>query len=250
MCDLRSAQNATSTYFLTMASRLTLTAMNKMWTLYVIAILLTFATVSTAFVLIPQSKWSANAHYQTNTRRAPTTSFGLVSNTGAEAEAEAAPTRRAFVATATLLATGALFSIVAPAYAVGGMAMITAEEFDIILRDSARSIIRVEFSGPRSDTIIVKLVDGTQFGIKDVIESPFDPRSPLKIAAVCRENRVPTKFVDLEEMLASSSVSKKKKMYTNERVAAAAEKNKEKAARMQQDEEDRLAALYKLEQKQ
>jgi hypothetical protein len=76
-----------------------------------------------------------------------------------------------------------------------------------------------------------------------VVESSTDPRSPLKISAACRENRVLTRFVDIESILATTP--RKKKMYMNTRVAEAAVKEKEKRARMQQDEEDRLAALYK-----
>lgn len=128
-----------------------------------------------------------------------------------------------------------------PSYAA--MAMVTADEFNIILRDSSRGITRVEFSGPKSDTVIVRLVDGTAFGIKDVIESSTDPRSPLKIAANCRENKVPTKFVDIEAVL--STTTKRRKKYSNSRVAEADRKEGEKKIRMQQDEEDRLAELYR-----
>jgi hypothetical protein len=80
-------------------------------------------------------------------------------------------------------------------------------------------------TGPKSENVIVKLVDGTNFGIKDVVESPTDPRSPLKVAAACRESGVRTKFVDLEAVLASAP--KKKKLYTNQRVQEAAEKEKD-----------------------
>jgi hypothetical protein len=126
--------------------------------------------------------------------------------------------------------------------------MVTTAEFDIILRDSARSVQVVEFSGPKNENVVVRLVDGTSFGIRDVVESPTDPRSPLKIAAVCRENKVPTRFVDIEAVLASAP--KKKKIYANTRVLEAAEKEKEKAARMQQDEEERLAALAKMKEEE
>jgi hypothetical protein len=124
--------------------------------------------------------------------------------------------------------------------------MISSAQFDILLRNSARSVKQVEFSGPKSETVTVRLMDGTAFGIKDVIESSVDPRSPLKIAATCRENLVPTKFVDFEAALAAAP--KKKKLYANERVLEAAEKEREKKARMQQDEEDRIAALFQMEQ--
>lgn len=130
-----------------------------------------------------------------------------------------------------------------PPAALAAIPMITTDEFTIILRDSARSIQRVEFAGPKSEVVTVILQDGTTFGIQDVVESPTDPRSPLKIAAYCRENAVPTKFVDLEAVLAKAP--KKKKRYTNQRVVEAAEKEKEKQARMEQDEQNRLAELAK-----
>jgi hypothetical protein len=129
-----------------------------------------------------------------------------------------------------------------PAYAIP---MVTTEEFTSIVRDSARSINVVEFSGPKSETVLVRLVDGTAFGIKDVVESPIDPRSPLKIAAVCNANNISYKFVDIESLLASSSTGKKKN-YANARVLEAAEKQKEKALRMQQDEELRQAELAEM----
>lgn len=124
--------------------------------------------------------------------------------------------------------------------------MVTTDEFLIILRDSSRSIQVVEFSGPKSETVMVKLVDGTVFGIKDVVESPTDPRSPLRIAAYCRENQVPTRFLTIEAALASAP--RRKKVYTNQRVAEANEKEKERVARMQADEQARLAELYKMQE--
>lgn len=124
--------------------------------------------------------------------------------------------------------------------------MISVDEFSIVLRDSALSIQQVEFSGPRGETVTVKLVDGTTFGIKDVVESPSDPRSPLKVAAACRESGVKTKFVELEAILANAP--KRKKMYTNQRVQDAAEKEREKRERMRQDEEDRLRQLRQMEE--
>lgn len=134
------------------------------------------------------------------------------------------------------------FAVALPSNAIP---MVTADEFNIILRDSSRSITRVEFSGPKSETVTVRLVDGTAFGIKDIVESSTDPRSPLKIAAACRESGVPSKFVELEAVLANAP--KKKKLYTNQRVAEANEKEKERLARIAQDEENRLAELYRME---
>lgn len=112
--------------------------------------------------------------------------------------------------------------------------MVTTEQFRIIVRDSARSIDRVEFRGPQNVNVMAVLVDGTQFIISDVVESPVDPRSPLQIAAICRENAIQTRFVDLEAVLAKTP--KRTKLYTNARVQEAQIKEKEKQARMAQDE--------------
>lgn len=101
------------------------------------------------------------------------------------------------------------------------------------------------YTGPKSENVVVKLVDGTTFGIKDIIESSTDPRSPLKVAAACRESGVRTKFVDIEEILAS--VPKKKKLYTNQRLQEAQEKEKERLERMQRDEELRQAEVARME---
>lgn len=119
--------------------------------------------------------------------------------------------------------------------------MVTIPEFESILRDSSRSIEQVEFSGPRSESVVVKLIDGTTFGIADVIESTTDPRSPLKIAASCKAYQVPVRFVDLENIVASTP--RRKKDYSNERVLQAETKQREKRIRMQQDEELRQSEL-------
>jgi hypothetical protein len=89
------------------------------------------------------------------------------------------------------------------------------------------------------------LVDGTTFGIKGIIESSTDPRSPLKVAAACRESGVRTKFVDLEAVLASSP--RKKKLFTNKRVQEAQLKEQERIERIRRDEEERLAKLKAME---
>ena len=153
--------------------------------------------------------------------------------------------RRSFVVGGMAALTSTFLMQTNPANAIP---MITTDEFRIILRDSAQAIKVVEFSGPKSDVVTVKLVDGTSFGLSDVIESPVDPRSPLKIAAMCRENLVATKFSYLEAAL--SSAPKKKKIYSNERVQIAAEKEKARKERMEQDEADRLAKLYQYELEQ
>jgi hypothetical protein len=125
--------------------------------------------------------------------------------------------RRGFLAGAGALTGAALFSKSALA-----IPMVTVDELGIILRDSPMSIRVVEFSGSKGETVIVRLVDGTSFAVKDVIESAT------------------------EAML--TTAPKKKKMYTNQRVQEAAEKEREKAARMRLDEEERLEALSKMEQ--
>lgn len=143
--------------------------------------------------------------------------------------------RRTFLATA--FAAG-LFSFQQSAMAIP---MASVEEFASILRDSPLSVDVVEFSGPRSETVVVKLVDGTVFGIKDIIESPSDPRSPLKLKAICRDANVRTRFPELEAVLAAAP--KKKKLYTNERVQKAYELQAAQKERIRLDELDRLAQV-------
>jgi len=162
---------------------------------------------------------------------------------GSSDEADHSVQRRNFLAT-SFVAAG-LFSFQQSAMAIP---MASVEEFNSILRDSPFSIDVVEFSGPRSETVVVKLVDGTVFGIKDIIESPSDPRSPLKIVATCRDANVKTKFVDLEAVLAASP--KKKKMYTNERVQKAYELQAAQKERIRLDELDRLAQVEAQEAKE
>ena len=146
--------------------------------------------------------------------------------------------RRNLLSISFVAATTGLFSFQQSAVAIP---MATFDEFGTVLRDSPLSIQVVEFSGPRSETVVVKLVDGTVFGIKDIIESPSDPRSPLKVVASCREANVKTRFVDLEAVLAASP--RKKKMYTNERVQKAYELQAAQKERMRLDELDRLAQV-------
>lgn len=124
--------------------------------------------------------------------------------------------------------------------------LVTTDEFNTILRDSASSISLVEFSGPKSETVTVQLVDGTEFGIRDVRESSTDPRSPLSIAASAKSYQIPVRFANIEAAL--GSVRTKKKNYANSRVLEAAEKEKAKALRMQQDEELRLAELERMKE--
>jgi len=125
---------------------------------------------------------------------------------------------------------------------------ITVAEFESIMRTSARSISIVEFSGSKSETAIVTLLDGTTFSITDLFESSTDPRSPLKLIASCRSYKVPTKNVGLEDALSSfaNSGSKKKRVYMNERVRVAAEKERAKKIRMDEDEKERLSETLRM----
>ena len=125
--------------------------------------------------------------------------------------------------------------------------LVTTKEFETILRESGRSVQVVEFSGVKNEIVTARLVDGTAFGVADVVESSTDPRSPLALAAICREYNVPTKFLSLEAILSKTSTNKKKKNYANSAVREAAEKEKIKQERMRQEEAARLKALYEME---
>jgi hypothetical protein len=160
--------------------------------------------------------------------------------------------RRAFLAAGTTVCTAAAVAATTvfghPPSALA-IPMVTTDEFSTILRDSSRSVQVVEFAGPSSEQVTVRLVDGTAFGISDVIESPTDPRSPLKIAAYCNAYKVPTKFVNIEAMLASAP-NKKTKVYANARVQEAAVKEKARQLRIQADEELRQVELAAMQQPQ
>ena len=124
--------------------------------------------------------------------------------------------------------------------------MITTDEFLLVLRDSSRSIAQVDiYNGAR---VVVRLLDGTAFGLNDVVESSTDPRSTLKIAALCREYTVPCKFVDIEMALLNTATTKRKN-YANSRVQEANAREKERLERMQQDEQQRLSELARMEQR-
>lgn len=162
---------------------------------------------------------------------------------------QAIDSRRSFLTTAvTTTATVLSAACILPGQAANaaGLALVTVDEFEKILRDSARSVQLVEFSGAKSESITITLVDGTSFGLSDIVESSTDPRSPLKVAAICRSYKVPTKFSMLETALMSSP--KKTKVYMNSRVQEAAQKEKAKKERMAQDEAERLAELSRLEE--
>lgn len=157
--------------------------------------------------------------------------------------------RRSFL-TSTLVSTSiiATSSIILPkiALAIPG---VTVAEFESILKDSAKSVSLVEFSGAKNDQALVTLIDGTQFKIIDLYESSTDPRSPLKLIATCRAYKIPTKSKGLEEAVMSmtSSGSKKKKVYMNSRVKLAAELEAEKKIRLEEDERERQAELARMQ---
>mmetsp|Transcript_4911 Transcript_4911/g.6999 ORF Transcript_4911/g.6999 Transcript_4911/m.6999 type:complete len:321 (+) Transcript_4911:454-1416(+) len=154
------------------------------------------------------------------------------------------------ITTATATATGLASITTEPnaASAAPSLPTVTVSEFETILKESSKSIQLVEFSGPQSETILVKLVDGTSFGISDAKESATDPRSPLKVLATCKGYKVPTKFTGLEAALSTSTTKRKK--YANNRVQEAAVREEAKRERMAQDERDRLAAVYKMQQQE
>lgn len=155
--------------------------------------------------------------------------------------------RRVFLTNASA-AFGAAALVAAAPDNVHAISGVTVAEFETILKTAAKSVKIVELSGPKSETALITLIDGTQFIISDLYESPTDPRSPLKLIATCRSYNVPTKSVGLEDALSalSSSGSKKKKVYMNKRVQEAAEKERERKERMEQDEIERLAELEKM----
>lgn len=127
---------------------------------------------------------------------------------------------------------------------------VTSSEFDVILKDSAKSILSVELSGPKSETAVVKLFDGTMFTISDLVESSTDPRSPLKIVARCRLYKIPVKNTGLLSAVEGGTISdsgRKKKSFANTRVQEAEKKEKAKRERMAEDERERLDELSKME---
>eukprot|EP01082_Thalassiosira_pseudonana_P012417 g11312.t1 g11312 contig5:582333-583130(-) len=151
------------------------------------------------------------------------------------------------------IATSSLLLLLPSASNAATVPSVTSSEFDIILKDSAKSILVVELSGSKSETAIVKLVDGTTFSISDLVESSTDPRSPMKLVARCRLYNVPIKNVGLMSALSGDSglkigeSGKKKRVYMNENVQKAEVKEKEKRERMAEDERERLAELYRME---
>lgn len=162
--------------------------------------------------------------------------------------------RRALLS--NLLAASALPFVLADPTVAGAASMpsVTSAEFDTILKDSAKSILSVELSGPKSETALVRLVDGTTFTISDLVESSTDPRSPLKLVARCRLYNITVKNTGLVSAVTGegsiiSDSGRKKKTYMNQRVQEAAEKERLKKERIAEDERERLEELYKMEGK-
>lgn len=123
---------------------------------------------------------------------------------------------------------------------------ITTAEFETLLKDSAKSVLQVEFSTPTSEKAEVTLIDGTTFQISDLLESPYDPRSPLKLAARCRDYNVKVK-TQLQQVSLNAGGGTKKRVYMNDRVKEAARKEEEKRIRLIEDEEERLKEVAALE---
>ena len=126
--------------------------------------------------------------------------------------------------------------------------MVSLEEFEKILKTSAKSVQLVELYSysNKSQTAIVTLVDGAVFGISDLVESSTDPRSPLNLVATLRGYNVPYKFPLLEAALSKTETSGKRKVYLNEAAIVAGKKEEAKRKRIANDEVDRLAAVRKL----
>ena len=163
------------------------------------------------------------------------------------AAAEKSTDRRNFLASVAVTSMASSALLLPNVASAESLPSVTVTEFQEIIRDSAKSIKIVEFSGPRSEQAVAFLVDGTKFAITGLIDSPSDPRSPLKLAAICRASKIPTKFLTLE-LAISASGAKKKKSYANSRVQEAAAKEREKKARIEADEQERLAELFQQEE--
>jgi hypothetical protein len=190
--------------------------------------------------MMTQQKWNRqNGGHSIRIKHVLSVATSPLASTGVH---ETLLPRRNFMMAASMITLSIINGLPTAVYA---LPMVSTEEFNTIIRDSARSIDVVEFSGPKSETVKVILVDGTTFGINDVIESSTDPRSPLKVAAMCKANQIPYKFVNIEAVLNASS--RKKKVYTNARVLEAAKKEKEKTIRMEQDEELRQQQLREMQ---
>ena len=96
--------------------------------------------------------------------------------------------RRSFLSkTVASIATGAVVGTsLADPQVANAIPGVTVAEFETIMKTSAKSVQLVQFSGPKSENAVVTLIDSTQFIITDLFESSTDPRSPLKLLAICR----------------------------------------------------------------
>lgn len=171
--------------------------------------------------------------------------FGVL--LASEGGVDESPNRRSFVygVVVSALSTPILLPVRSFAETETSTPTIATSEFETILKNSYRSVRSVEFAGPRLEKATVRLIDGTTFGINDLVESSTDPRSPLRLMATLKGYNVPTS-TRLEVDLASSKVPKKRKMYRNSREEEAAIKEAAKRERMRLDEEERLRELERM----
>jgi hypothetical protein len=151
---------------------------------------------------------------------------------------------------------GIIASFTAPSYAASAttdaatsssnLPLVTVAEFETILKSSSKSIQRVElFSySPTDQRAIVTLVDGSKFGLSNLmVESPTDPRSPLKLVSTLQRYNVPYRFPLIEEALSKYSQTKRK-LYLNDAEREALRKEDEKRERIAKDVEiGRLGAM-------
>ena len=159
--------------------------------------------------------------------------------------------RRHFLSAAIAVTTGA--TTIGPSLALAdsfepSIPTVTTTEFESILKTGAKSVRLVQFSGPKSETAVVTLVDGTVFGISDLVESSIDPRSPLRLVATLRGYNVPYKFTLLEAAVGQASTRGKRKVFLNEATIIANKKTEDQKDRMAKDEEERVAALKRMTQ--
>lgn len=173
------------------------------------------------------------------------------SNNNKSIQSDDQSSRRSFLFRSLLSGSGTIgiiasySSVAAGADIIGtgsNLPMVTVAEFETILKSSAKSIKIVElFSySPSDQRAIVTLVDGSTFGLSNLmVDSPTDPRSPLKLASTLQRYNVPYRFPLIEEAVSKySQTSKKRKLYLNEGEREAMKKQEAKRERMAKDEEE------------
>lgn len=196
----------------------------------------------------PNASFRTELHHSASPRNDEPTTASSASNEQALLQ------RRALLSNFISAASASILVAASPAAsnAASETPSVTLAEFDTILKDSAKSILRVELSGPKSETALIKLVDGTTFTISDLVESSTDPRSPLKLVARCRLYKIPVTNTGLISALSGEGgivgeSGRKKKSYMNPRVQEAQKKEAAKRERMAEDERERLEELYNME---